>query len=545
MLYSIFALFSLSSLREHGRNHQRQREPWNCRTGGHGGAGPFRDGDGLALGGSAHSVACESPFSLARETNGVADSKPDGRVRTGPLFSVVPESPRCRRLWSHDYRAHPYTVARDQFSRLTRAGWDPVIIADRLAVGLARARHIVTLPLARAAKRFIDGKGWFDFGYARIDDHARERFGRSGRWVRDLRSLAEATDRCPPLARAMTGEDGGPAIGPVVALAIGKVATQDSCEAWIGLARRLTVRELRDEIRKAQESGSPVPVASADPTSVLWQTTGRGGAAPAQHDGHAPAPEDQSQAAGEKRRQELAPDRSNPRFTARFAAPAPVAVAVEEARELHRAISGSETSSEEFIEALVADAFAGPFDIPGDETVTRRRPALAVREEALEEESHRWAVLRDPRWSAEVLPEAAQTLREAERLCREANAGGGDPDALIRDLVRIEDTLERRLGELLARMGEGGAWAGLRFAGVGHYAEERLGISRTQAQDRARLARDLRGRPSLQEALDEGRLGPEAAMLVVRALRPSRAGEEIEKNMDRPRGGDLDQAPSR
>ncbi len=78
-------------------------------------------------------------------------------------------------------------------------------------------------------------------------------------------------------------------------------------------------------------------------------------------------------------------------------------------------------------------------------------------------------------------------------------------------------------------MGETGVWRGLRFSGVGHYAEERLGISRTQAQLRVRLAREIRWRPLVREALDEGRLGREAASLVVRALRPARTSDAIEK----------------
>src|SRR6185503_18118087 len=66
------------------------------------------------------------------------------------------------------------------------------------------------------------------------------------------------------------------------------------------------------------------------------------------------------------------------------------------------------------------------------------------------------------------------------------------------------------------------------FSGVGHYAQERLGISRTQAEDRARLARDLKDRPLLRAALEEGRFGWVAASLIVRALPTSQANEEAE-----------------
>src|SRR3989441_757318 len=67
-------------------------------------------------------------------------------------------------------------------------------------------------------------------------------------------------------------------------------------------------------------------------------------------------------------------------------------------------------------------------------------------------------------------------------------------------------------------MAERGAWPRLRFAGVGHYAEERLGVSRTSAEDRVRAARSLRPFPLLRAAYDEGRIGLEATLLITRIL---------------------------
>src|SRR6058998_2010478 len=141
-----------------------------------------------------------------------------------------------------------------------RHGWDPEIIADRLALRLCLLRDRIAFPLARAARRFVRGKLWFSFGYARIEDHARERFGRSGRWVRDLAALAEAAERLPGLSEAMTGEDGGHPIGRVVALLIGRTAAAETCLEWVGHARSMTVRELREEMHKARLAGSSAPL---------------------------------------------------------------------------------------------------------------------------------------------------------------------------------------------------------------------------------------------------------------------------------------------
>ena len=364
------------------------------------------------------------------------------------------------------------------FRRLLRIGWDPIIIADRLALGLARARHMLVLPLARAAARFIDDKDWFSFGYARLEDHARERFGRSGRWLRDLRSLAKAVERLPSLGLALTGDDGRAPLGAVAALLIGRVATPETVAAWIDLARRSTVRELRERVR----------------------------------DGPAPILDEQA-STGAEPEVELADA-----TTLRFAVPPAIGAAIEEARDLHRAICGGETTAAEFVEALVAEACAGPVThLPNEGWIGARVP-LSTREWALERHAEGWSFLRDVRLEGEELCEPRRILDELERRCRDIERGLATPDATIGALIRLENELELELGDLLARMGESGAWRGLRFSGVGHYAEERLGISRSVAQARSFLSRELRHHPSLRDACGEGRLGFEAARLVLRAV---------------------------
>jgi hypothetical protein len=134
---------------------------------------------------------------------------------------------------------------------------------DALAVGLRGAQELITLPLARAALAFIETKGWTVHGYSRLDDHARERFGRSGRWVRDLAALGRMFSTLPGLARAMTGEDGGRPLGRVAGLLVGSIAAEGSLPAWVAFARRLSVRELKDEIARARKVGSPWPIGFA------------------------------------------------------------------------------------------------------------------------------------------------------------------------------------------------------------------------------------------------------------------------------------------
>jgi hypothetical protein len=124
----------------------------------------------------------------------------------------------------------------------------------------------------------------------------------------------------------------------------------------------------------------------------------------------------------------------------------------------------------------------------------------------------------------ELRPMIASALRSLARLERLESADQQSPidpavlDARMRDLLGIEDDLKRRLGALLRGMAEHGAWARLMFDGVGHYAEQRLGLGRTSATDLARVDRALDRHPHLAAAYRSGEVGLEAALLVLRVL---------------------------
>jgi plasmid stabilization system protein ParE len=77
-------------------------------------------------------------------------------------------------------------------------------------------------------------------------------------------------------------------------------------------------------------------------------------------------------------------------------------------------------------------------------------------------------------------------------------------------------------------MSDRGAWSSLLFTSVGHYGEQRLGMSRTAAEDRARLARSLRRLPVLRVAYESGEVGIEAATLVRRVLGRGPVEEGVE-----------------
>src|SRR5262249_34957202 len=105
---------------------------------------------------------------------------------------------------------------------------DAVRRSDALAVALRGALDRVTAPLARTAAAFGAERAWTTFGHAHVEDHARERFGRSGRWVNDLASLGRMFSAMPALEAAVTGADGGPPLGRVAGLLVGRVAEAGS-----------------------------------------------------------------------------------------------------------------------------------------------------------------------------------------------------------------------------------------------------------------------------------------------------------------------------
>jgi len=68
----------------------------------------------------------------------------------------------------------------------------------------------------------------------------------------------------------------------------------------------------------------------------------------------------------------------------------------------------------------------------------------------------------------------------------------------------------RRLGEIVLEFSRRGAWATLGFAGIGHYAEARLGLPATVLADRVAGPRRLARFPLLRDAYDRGLLGLDA-----------------------------------
>ena len=99
------------------------------------------------------------------------------------------------------------------------------------------ARQAMLLPgLAVAAHVLMVKEGWKEFGFANSQDFSRERLDHSGRWLRNLATLADSFSQLPMLRNAVTGLDGKRPLGSAAAYEVARVATAGTAEHWVARA---------------------------------------------------------------------------------------------------------------------------------------------------------------------------------------------------------------------------------------------------------------------------------------------------------------------
>ncbi len=499
----------------------------------------------------------------------------------------------------------------------------PVHRLDALAAALATRLQRMTLPLARAAAAVCSRRAWSELGHSRAEDFARERLGRTGRWLRDLAALGRALETSIDLQEAVEGSDGRPPLGAVAAVAIARFEpAADALSSWIALGRSAPVRELCRRLAHARAADSLYPLdGNGLPDDLLhppdriieWlaQTSPELLHGPALCE-RAARPWNlryleslgisldfpcgaEPEAAERDSRRTPCPEPAveplvDPRFDEdrdallhlRIDVPAPVAAAFHEIRRLHDRVVGHRTATVEFTDALVAEARATGLPARPDlETAFDQLCATRVVDDPAKEAewNHRRragsSAASDPSASERFPPagapgptfhgdplaserfppagapgppldgEAGPLISRADELVARACALQGaawpsGPDASaaafaaasptsaaaaalrLHALVLLEQELRRMLGELLAEFRARRAWHALGFRDLRHYAEERLGISRSSAEDAAQLARELSRLPRLRAAFEANRLTPAAALRVVRVLAPGR-----------------------
>jgi hypothetical protein len=409
---------------------------------------------------------------------------------------------------------------------------DRVVQGDRILWRLARLQSQIGVPLAAAAEAIHSRQGWVDFGYRNREGFARERFGRTGRWLRNLAALHALLQRFPALVQAVTGADGEQPVGRVAALLIGRVADDTSIDAWIARARTCTVHELEDAVRGLQSA-------------------------------HTHLDEDDLY--------------EEPRDTVRARLPLPpeILLAVDEVASTHRAVGAREVGYTVFVEELLAEVSSTGKWAPADrkpqsgepsqneddpqhgDPAAASQPGDATRDGALRRAAERFRELqRESRQAAlaastpagrraiRTLSEAARNLLDLSGVIQQLHAieNRSEPatDApgarrankprgriwqlrriarILGKLVRLEDRLEIHMAELLVELHEVGTWREIGYSGLAHYVEEYLRLNPASMRRRVDVARGVRGLPVVQAAYASGRIGVEAAQRLVQIMR--------------------------
>ena len=137
-------------------------------------------------------------------------------------------------------------------------------------------------------------------------------------------------------------------------------------------------------------------------------------------------------------------------------------------------------------------------------------------------------------WTLEELAQAAAVLRpvpsyEKKDILRDQAARV--VDRLLARVARGRGAMEVAMGEGLAALAQGNRTLQLGYASLGDYARERLGMAERTAQEKARLARELRDRPLLREAVRRGEVSARKAQAVL----PVARGEDEERWVARAR----------
>src|SRR5262249_8919395 len=209
-----------------------------------------------------------------------------------------------------------------------------------------------------------------------------------------------------------------------------------------------------------------------------------------------------------------------------------------ETLDLHRAVNGFETTVESFVEALAAEAAAGPHPPDVASMPLRRGIPTAVVEAALARVNHRWPELRastvDLEQSDVQLPPHVGCDSPCSGLQSRVRDGSSRDQAALelaqrlRFILHVEDHVERELTALLLDMSRHGDWTTLGFASVAHYASERLGVPRRTIQSRIAVANKLGRLSRVRAAYREGRIERGKAALLERLL-PPHASVELQE----------------
>lgn len=460
---------------------------------------------------------------------------------------------------------------------------------DRLCIRLRDASQLLAPLVARAVRGLVKCQAATFYSYARLDDYAKVEHDRGASWFRNWAKLGDALDNLPALEAAVTGRSGR-RIGSCAATVLATIATPDTIDAWIERARRVTVRELSEEIRARRSTGQSDPGPEPGEPGEFLEGDAPAAAAADGPGAHPPAASNEPAPWGLcASRTTLDEDDLNiePRILVGFDAPRKLDLAFADTLDLHRAVTGSEAPVHSFVEALAAEAAAGMAPPDCCATPLESRDTVARAEHACARANKRWEKLQSTDASAgeatgeraagttgdappeppPVPPSGRRSTRRRRALhawgtearievswdeiatleaharaiadapsrsaSRAAGATRNQAIALheeLRGLLQFEDRVERCVGRLLYLMRVRGDLSTLGFASVGHYAFERLSMPRRTGEWRAHIVHALRHWPRVFQAYESGAIGLEGARELYRIHGAVRLPVEVQES---------------
>ncbi|MEO8181138.1 MAG: hypothetical protein ABI895_20055 [Deltaproteobacteria bacterium] len=380
--------------------------------------------------------------------------------------------------------------------------WGELERVDRELGLAAREDAALRLRLGQVLEVLGRSGGCFELGFSSLTAYALERCERSTRWVEAARCLARRLEALPRLRAAVAVGRISWSMGELLA----RVANEQDELEWLQLAQGRTLREVRLLCQREECQREECQRKECQGKACQGKAT---------------VAEPAVDAAG--------PDDSE-RCTLTCSIGQEESWLFEATRALLEAL-GTHDASEQ-IEALLAE---------GQDTMLAALPrgTLDLDElELVDQALERWQEqLRRWRAEAEELCEKRIRASLVERRDTAAPAGGianeaalGTAllesnsaealDAQVRALCSASAGHELRLARLMLALHRMDGWRRLGYATEGHYARERLGLSRSSMLARRVLAARLEALPAVAAALNEAQIGVEAALQLARVVTP-------------------------
>ena len=371
--------------------------------------------------------------------------------------AVVPASPPSEQLQLA--RPLPSPAPSETTQPLRSPAPREITQLDTELYRLARGAGRLRLRIGQALHRL--GSGVHELGFSTLGAYALERCNRGARWAAESRTLARRLQSLPHLTNAL--ESGS--IGWSMAELLARHATPQTEAALLQVARGKTVQAMRIAL-------SP----------------------------HEPPPDE-----------ELA-------RTLSLTLPVEEAWALEATRMMVEHMDGTSAGSH-WLESLLAEGTISLLElIPPSEN------NLSTRAEA-----------EHTAWRAQMQRtqhlQASAELQSRPAVSPDPNPGQApDADDIPVGLEALDACLRYYSAELASRDLFFGrmaqrflalrGWQALGFASEAHYARERLGMSRASLRSKVALAHRTQGLDHIIDALQEGRIGFEAAHLIARIATP-------------------------